>query len=506
MKNIKYYLLGSAFCAALVGFNSCKLESETYDSINAGFFPITEDDAEALVTANAYGVFRNNGYDGMFNIANGVLLASDLLSDYGECSWRQWASLMYLTFTNSGNDNNNTSNQWRWAQFMGKMTMTIDRIEKMDIPEESKTKYLAELHCARGWLAFCMWDLYGPIPIADIETLQNPLEEKILPRVSEDEMQRFIVDELTQAANVLPANYSKESNDFGRFTKGLCKTILMKFYMQTKNWPEAEKIGRELQSPEYGYDLVTNYSDIFTFANEKHAETIWAINCLRGTQEHKWHPHVLPNDYPNTDALTKWNGFKISWDFFNTFEQGDKRLETIIYEYVGTDGTIHNQTEDRKSTDNKLYYGAVPLKYDCKDFAGTLGENSETDYIIYRYADVLTLLAEAIVRNGNSVTEEAVELVNKIRRRAGLSEYEVDDFTTPQEFLDMVLLERGHEFVFEGVRRQDLIRHGVYVEAMKKKAQFAGQSTMAESHYERLPIPQSVIDEGKGQIEQNPGY
>ena len=76
----------------------------------------------------------------------------------------------------------------------------------------------------------------------------------------------------------------------------------------------------------------------------------------------------------------------------HTFEKGDKRKETLIYEYTNANGQLHNETEDRKATSNLLYYGAPPCKYDYLDFAGTLGQNSETDYIIYRYADVLTYM------------------------------------------------------------------------------------------------------------------
>ena len=307
MKNIKYYLLGGVIATFLLGVSSCELESEVYDSINGGIFPTTESDAEALVTGNAYSVFMNNGYDGMFNIATGVLLVSDLMSDYGECTWRGWEPILYNRWT-VGNGYND--NHWRWAKYMGKITMTIDRIENMDLSENVKSKYLAELHCARGWLAFCMWDLYGPIPIADIETLKSPLEEQIVPRLSEEAMQDFIVTELTTAATVLPYNYTKESSDYGRFTKGLCNMVLLKFYMQTKQWAKAEELGRELTKSEYGYKLESDYAGIFKLANEKNAETIWAVNCLRGTQEHKWHPHVLPNDFPGTETLTKWNGWK----------------------------------------------------------------------------------------------------------------------------------------------------------------------------------------------------
>ena len=111
---IKYCLMGGLIAASLTGFNSCQLESEIYDSINAGMFPQTEADAEAMVTANGYGVFQSNGYGGMFNVANGIPLVSDLLSDYGECSWRGWESVLYLSFTGNHNCNSIADNQWRW--------------------------------------------------------------------------------------------------------------------------------------------------------------------------------------------------------------------------------------------------------------------------------------------------------------------------------------------------------------------------------------------------------
>lgn len=500
MRSLKYYIIGGAMLT-LTGFNSCELESEVYDSINAGLFPTTESDAEALITANAYGAFYNGTYGGMFNVANGVLVVSDLMSDYGECTWRQWEAMLYNRWIANNGYNNN---HWSHAKFMGKITMTIKRIEDMDLAEELKNRYLAELHCARGWLAFCMYDLYGPIPIADIETLQDPLKEKILPRLSEEEMQDFIVTELEKAAEVLPYSYKKGDPDYGRFTKGLCNMVLLKFYMQTKQWAKAEKVGRELTKAEYGYELVSNYADIFTLANEKNVETIWAVNCLRGTQAQAWHPHVLPNDYPTDPAgVVKWNGFKISWDFFHTFEEGDKRLETIISAYTGTGGVVHNEENDRKNN-GLLFYGAVPFKYEIDK--GTTGEDSEIDYIIYRYADALTLLSEAIVRNGNAVTQEAVDLLNRVRTRAGLSAYAVSDFTNTRDFLDKLLLERGHELYYEGCRRQDLIRDGSYVDAIKRKCAVAGQTTLVNENYYRIPLPQSVIDEGKGQIIQNPGY
>lgn len=498
MNKIKYI---AGVITLTAGLSSCALDSEVYDAINPTIFPVTEADAKSLVTADAYGVFRNNGYDGMFNVANGVLLISDLISDYGECSWRGWEPVLYNRWQIG---NTYIDYQYRFPNYLGKMTMTMDRIEKMTLKEDVKKHFLAELRCARGWLAFCMYDLYGPIPVADLETLQTPLAEKILPRLSEEEMKTYIVTEIEAAMNDLPANYKKGSPDYGRFTKGLCHMILLKFYMMDKQWDKAEIHGRELMKPEYGYSLVPKYSDIFTLANEKNSESIWAVNCLPGYQQHKWHPHVLPNDYPtDPKGVVKWNGFKISWAFMKTFEKGDDRLNSIIYEYVGTEGIVHNE-EDDKATGGLLLYGAVPFKYEIDK--ATTGEDNQIDWIIYRYADALTLLSEAIVRKGNAVTPEAVDLLNMVRTRAGLPAYAIGDFKGARDFLDKLLMERAHELFYEGCRRQDLIRDGSYIDAIKQKCKDAGQTTVVSEDYLRFPLPQNVIDEGQGQIKQNPGF
>ena len=50
----------------------------------------------------------------------------------------------------------------------------MDRIKDVNMDETLKARYMAELKCGRGFLAFLMYDMYGPIPIADLETLQKP--------------------------------------------------------------------------------------------------------------------------------------------------------------------------------------------------------------------------------------------------------------------------------------------------------------------------------------------
>jgi hypothetical protein len=480
--------------------NSCELESKVYDSINASTYPKTENDVDALVTEAAYGAFRNDAYDGIFNVANGINILSDLTSDYSECTWRDRSPLLYGRWTFP----------WQMARIYGysnwisKMELTADRIKDVSMDANKLAQYQAELKCGQGWMAFLLYDAFGPIVIADLETLKDPLQNKILPRLSDEEMQTYIETRLKEAASVLPYSYKKGDANYGRFTRGLANMVLLKFYMKTKQWQKAEAMGRELMDTKYGYSLVPNYKDIFTLANEKNAETIWSINCVKGYQEQYWQPHVLPSDYPSVPLnITKWGGWKISWPFFHTYDKKDKRLDVICSEYTGTTGLIHNEDNDIKTNGN-LKYGALPIKYEIDP--NTVGEKSTIDWIIYRYADALTLLSEAIVRNHNVVTQEAVDLLNKIRTRAGLDAYSLNDFKSVDDFLDKLLLERGHEFFYEGCRRQDLIRHGKYVEYMKEKCETLGESTLINKNMELWPLPQNVIDEGKGAIVQNPGY
>ncbi|MDR0386072.1 MAG: RagB/SusD family nutrient uptake outer membrane protein, partial [Prevotellaceae bacterium] len=123
----KYFLV--ALLAIITAVQSCTLESELYDDINPAIYPTTERDAEDLVTANVYGAFRNNGYDGLFNAATGVQINFDMASDYGFCSWDDggtWRRLMSASY--GPNDSRNVTNIWQnYLNYISKMTLTIDR-------------------------------------------------------------------------------------------------------------------------------------------------------------------------------------------------------------------------------------------------------------------------------------------------------------------------------------------------------------------------------------------
>ena len=105
-------------------------------------------------------------------------------------------------------------------------------------------------------------------------------------------------------------------------------------------------------------------------------------------------------------------------------------------------------------------------------------------------------MAEAI--NEQRGPQEAYEYGNPIRRRAGVADFAGMNQET---FRQAILDERGRELYCEGVRRQDLIRHGQFISNA-----IARGKTNAQPYMILLPIPSNVMIEGKDIINQNPGY
>ena len=497
---IKIY---SVFFIAICLTTSClDLKSELSDVLTDDTFPKNEQDCENLVTAAAYGPFRAY-WGAMFTAGeDGYHVVGDMCTDVLCCKWEdaKWKPLnnVYFTPTTTACTKIYSSH----INGISKITLTFDRIAAVELPEQIRSRMEAELYCGRGWLAYLLFDMYGGLQVADLETLKNPLQDIIVPRLSHEKTVEFIEENLRNAleTKALADNYRGSDAEYGRFTNGLVHMVLLKLYMHEKEWAKAEIEARELMDPKYGYSLQPEYKDIFTLENEGNSEIIWAATCSRVAYANTqmWISQVLPSVYPTKNtAITKWDGYRMPWQFYNTFNKlDDKRLEVLIGEFVGNDGVTYNE----KFPGTPLDKGALPIK--IGEDPNDKGDGSDVDWVVYRYADVLLSLSEIIARQ-SGVTDEALDCINQVRNRAGLRNLEHGvDYETTEEFLDLILLERGHELWGEGSRRSDLIRFGKFVEYARK---YNG-STTVEDHMVLMPLPQAIINEGKGKVIQNPGY
>ena len=153
-----------------------------------------------------------------------------------------------------------------------------------------------------------------------------------------------------------------------------------------------------------------------------------------------------------------WDGFCVTESLYNSYDENDVRRKSWLagpqYDKSGNPLMYRGEPFSYNVSVTSLYDpqnpaktedGARCAKYEYED--GLQGSMSN-DFVIYRYADVLMMEGEALVRMGKAT--EALPLFNEVRRRAGVAEY-----TASQLTLDEILAERGREFAWEGLRRQD---------------------------------------------------
>lgn len=487
---MKRYKLIIASVAVLLSSSCTKnLKSIDYSDINPSIFPKTAADIEAMVNA-AYYPLRGAYSDGIFSTSEkGEMFISDATTEilYGPYGDQNTATLQsYLP-----KDAAFTGYYDRFYNKISQMTVTIDQIQKSAVSEDVKTKAIAEVRCARGLLAYTLYDLYGPLVVAPLSVLQNPLKEVTLPRLTNQEMVDYIKADLVAAAADLPAPADAQ---YGRFNKALAKMIQIRLDLHEKNWAEVLTLCNDIIAYGY-YSIDPNYVGMWDLEGAKNSkEVIWAIPCdYAGTSENQWQLMVLPAVFSPKGGF---GTIQSTWYFYDSFESNDKRKTMLITEFTGSDGITYN----RGNPGTLINYGPLPLKIN-QDAARTTGLTT-VDIIMYRYADVLLSKAEAIA-NISGPNQEAMDLVTTIRQRAGLTAKPLSSYSSLSQFNDLILLERSHEFWCEnGQYRADEIRMGKFI----SRCQQIKNSTLTGPEKVLFPFSQERIAEGKGKFIQNPGY
>lgn len=479
------------FMAFAVWLNSCTkdLVPIDYSEINPNIFPKSASDLEAMVNA-CYYPLRGSWGDGIFSTSErGVMFLSDATTEilHGKYGDQNIASLQNYQSNSPGF----TRYYDDFYNKISRMTMTIDLISQSAVSDDLKKKAIAEVRCARGVLAYTLFDLYGPLVIAPLEVLKNPLKEEPLARMDYNEMVDFIEADLEAAAADLPVPQDAE---YGRFNKALAKMIDIRLNLHEKRWDKVKTLCDDIIAYN-AYSLDNDYAAIWDLDGAKNSkEVIWAIPCdYIGTSENQWQLMVLPSNYTPKGG---WGTISSTWWFYDRFEPNDKRKKMLIAEYTGSDGITYNRANPGAILD----WGPIPLK--INEDADRTTSLTTVDIVMYRYPDVLLSKAEAIA-NAGAPAEEAMELVNVVRRRAGLEDKKLSDYASLDAFNDLILLERSHEFWCEnGQYRADLIRHGKFV----SRCQEVTQSTYTNPNKVLFPFSLQTVSEGKGKFIQNPGY
>jgi hypothetical protein len=386
-------------------------------------------------------------------------------------------------------------NTWNWLyKSIYNANLAVDQLESSNA-EASK---IAEAKVLRAFFYYLLMDDYGNVPFY---TENNITVDKI-PQANRTEIYDFVVKELTE--NVDNLSGSKGGNYYGRFNKWAGYTLLAKVYLNAEVYTGAPKWQEALDAcnkvSEGGFSLHSSAADDANPLGSKYYElfgdmlpedeTILAMFASANVVSRNIFT-VRSLNGPHAQALfgfSGWNGTIVPTDFFLKYDDNDiRKKQFLIGEQPGGTtytlevGSLDNPgAEPQAGVRNIKFYPVTPMD----------GGGASNDFPIYRYADVLLMMAECNVRLNNDGA--AKPFVDQVRQRAGL------DGLVGNPTLNDIYNERGFELNWEGHRRQDMIRF----EKFLLPNDFRGNS---ENYRKLFPIPTSALDANPG-LEQNPGY
>lgn len=494
---MKFALLIAGFGLLLT---SCTdIDENVYDKYTADDFyasPEGSDAALASVYAQVAGNWDGVGYAGA---DNGWYDLNSMSSDEQVIPHRNtgdWQLDFARTYKHEWQPTDlMVRNTWNWLyKSIFNANLAVSLLENANA-DPSK---IAEARVLRAFFYYLLMDDFGNVPFYT----ENNVTVEQIPQASRAEVYDFVVSELTENIELLSA--TKGGNYYGRFNKWAGYTLLAKVYLNaevytgTAKWAEAltalEKV------TEGGFSL--------------HGSATNATSP-NGNQYFELFGDVLPEDetilgiYATANVVSRniygvrtlygahgqslfgfsgWNGTIVPTDFFLKYDENDIRRKQFLF---GPQPGGFNYTLEVASLDNP---GAAPqagvrgLKF--YPVGQMDGGGASNDFPIYRYADILLMIAECNVRLGNAGA--AKPFVDSIRLRAGLNALAADPT------LDDLYNERGFELNWEGHRRQDMIRFNKFL----LPNDFRG----ASSEFRKLfPIPTDALNANL-LLQQNPGY
>lgn len=361
----------------------------------------------------------------------------------------------------------------------------LDRIDAVPMNDALKARIVGEAKFLRSLMYFNLVRVFGGVPLV-LKEILDPAEGYTYERAAVSDVYAQIIKDLTDAQQALPDSYP--STDVGRATRGAVKVLLGKVYLTNKQYTEAAAKLKEVIDSGI-YDLLPTYAAVFNPANKNSKESIFDVQYKKG---------LVPREgsgFGNTFAPENSGNAVIQFG-----GGGNNRptpdMETA-YETGDTRKNVSMATSYTNAQGNKVDYYFVKKYLDTPVVSG----DSDDNWPVLRYADVLLMYAEALNETGQ--TTQALPFLNRIRTRAGLAP------TTITSQADMRLAiekERRVELAFEGHRWFDLVRTGRALPVLQAKATAIGIKTNLTENNLIWPIPQSQIDINPSKIKQNPGY
>ena len=405
---------------------------------------------------------------------------------------------------------------------------------------DRETSVVSELKVLRASYYYLLDDLFGNVPIVT----KFDVPEGYLPeQSSRQEVYEFIVKELTE--NIPNLSSEVNSTYYGRFNKWAGFTLLAKMYLNSEVFSNGthkdyDKCIAACDSViNCGkYELETLRKNVFVTNNENSKEIIFALpfdeTYIDDWNAFDFHMYTLQpeNQATYNFQATPWGGVCVLPQYIDTFDPDDQRLtdDFISGMQFSSNGDTLKCTMGNLVGQPLCYVNEVNsidgseenqgLRWGKFEYAMGITNRLSNDFPLLRYADVLLMKAEALLRTGK--VDEAAQLVTQVRQRNFVSNPEKaivtgeqlkgntcydygrrDNIKTTHDNVVVtygrMLDELGWEFSQEGRRRQDMIRFGVFTTC----AWFSHDASDETKNL--FPIPNSQILTN-GNLKQNPGY
>lgn len=378
---------------------------------------------------------------------------------------------------------------WEVAyQGIDRANILLENIDKPKMDETRRKAIKGEALFLRAYFYFILVDNYGGVPLK-LSSTKNPLE-KYLPRSSVAEIYTSIVTDMKTADTLVSDISSYNFNE--RVTKTAVEAILARVYLTMAGEP-LKDVAKYNDALFYAdkvinsgkHTLNTDYSRIFINHSENKydlQECIWEIGMFGnqlGNQQLAGAVGIENGLECLDDKIGYSNGsLKITGRMWSLFAATDLRRDWAIAPYKWTTNATTGVSVKTPYTAIQIY-DRTPGKW-RREYETQTPKNrnyNSTNFPVIRYSDVLLMKAEAETQVTGAPTAAAYEAINKVRRR-GYGK----PLTTPDAladvpagldkngFLTYLQDERARELMFEGLRKHDLIRWGLYLSKMQSLA------------------------------------
>lgn len=492
--------------AMFLGGCAKHLNEELFGTLSPANYYKTEEEALSSVV----GVYQR-----AVNLAyyNGTWRATELGTDEFIMAARTnggwYDGGVHLEFFNHKVSPENSENNSAWGEVFGVIGAANAVMQSLEeSPQAANLKPItAEVRALRAYAYFYAMDLWGNVPIVTAARVDQLNPPKTNTRA---EVFSFVEKEMLAAIADLPSVTTvNRTTYYPRFTKEAIYAALSSVYLNAQVYTGTEKWAAVIDMcnkviSSNGYILEPQFITNFYGDNDKSKELIasFAIDPAQTAGGNNYVRGALAplhvNSFSPVLPFVPANGFNTYEEALNRYEANDVRRKYIWW------GPQFDASGNPLKNANGTPFVLVPIKDPTKAEENEgyrvlkyipdgkwVGRDADNDVVLMRYADVLLMKAEALLRTGNAA--EALALVNTVRARSNATAFSA---LTLQNIED----ERGRELIWEGTRRRDMIRFGDYFTGIWKF-----NTTETPKFRGLYPIPSQQIIANKNLV-QNTGY